>query len=303
MGLFYGIVTGDTAFMDAIVVTTSELLEQPALSLTHPSGAQATVLLYGGHLVSYRTAGGDELLYLSPQATAANGKAVRGGVPVIFPSFDRRGPEPGVPRHGFARTQPFERGETLADGVELLLRDDETTRAVFPHGFALKLRISLAAEAVCMGVVIENRAERAFSLTAALHTYLRVSDVGQVVVRGLEGHRYEDKVRGGEQAEERAPELQIVGEVDRIYSDVQSMTLRDGERTLRVVQRGFPDAVVWNPGPDLAAGMADLPDDGYRNMLCIEAAAALQPVFLRPAEAFYGEQRIIVGKAVSPHAV
>ena len=84
-----------------------DVLGQPALKIQSPDGAQATVLLHGGHLVSWKPAGGEEQLYLSPTAVAGQGQAIRGGVPVIFPQFEQRGPDVSLPRHGLARTRTW----------------------------------------------------------------------------------------------------------------------------------------------------------------------------------------------------
>ena len=85
----------------------TEVLGQPALCVRAPDGAQATVLLHGGHVVSWIPAGADEQLYLSPAAgleALQSGQAIRGGVPVIFPQFAERGD--GM-RHGFARVSSW----------------------------------------------------------------------------------------------------------------------------------------------------------------------------------------------------
>ena len=44
-----------------------------AIALHAPDGARATVLLHGGHLVSWLPAGGAEQLYLSPKSGFAAG--------------------------------------------------------------------------------------------------------------------------------------------------------------------------------------------------------------------------------------
>jgi glucose-6-phosphate 1-epimerase len=48
--------------------------------------------------------------------------------------------------------------------------------------------------------------------------------------------------------------------------------------------------VVWNPGPDKAAAMADLPDDDWLRMLCIEAACIGQPITLAPGQEWAARQ-------------
>lgn len=61
-----------------------------------------TVYQQGAHLTSWRTELGEEHLYTSPKAVYADGKAIRGGVPLIFPQFSDLGPLPVS--HGFLRT-------------------------------------------------------------------------------------------------------------------------------------------------------------------------------------------------------
>ena len=50
------------------------------------------------------------------------------------------------------------------------------------------------------------------------------------------------------------------------------VVLDDGTQRLELTQSGFADLIVWNPGANDAAQLADLPDDGYRSFLCVEAA-------------------------------
>ena len=51
-----------------------------------PSGDSVDILLYGATVVSWKSNGGDtENLWLSEKAALDGSKAVRGGVPVVFP--------------------------------------------------------------------------------------------------------------------------------------------------------------------------------------------------------------------------
>jgi glucose-6-phosphate 1-epimerase len=108
----------------------------PAVALRASDGARATILLHGGHLVSWIPAGGDEQLYVSPTSQYGEGQAVRGGVPVIFPQFSNRGT---LPRHGLLRTRGWELGETVSHGghAQAVLRftANDDTRALWPHYF------------------------------------------------------------------------------------------------------------------------------------------------------------------------
>jgi hypothetical protein len=71
------------------------------VTLQHPSGASAIVYLWGATLTSYRTATGVENIFVSPGALFDGKKAIRGGVPVVFPQFGQ--PSKAMPQHGFAR--------------------------------------------------------------------------------------------------------------------------------------------------------------------------------------------------------
>jgi len=43
---------------------------------------------------------------------------------------------------------------------------------------------------------------------------------------------------------------------------------------IRIRAEGSASAVVWNPWQAVAAGMADLGDEDYHRMLCVETANA-----------------------------
>src|SRR5712691_517708 len=65
--------------------------------------AEADLYLQGAHLTHWTPSGQQPVLFVSPKNLFAPGKAIRGGVPVIFPWFGpRRDGKPG-PAHGFAR--------------------------------------------------------------------------------------------------------------------------------------------------------------------------------------------------------
>lgn len=268
-----------------------------ALELTAPDGARATVLRHGGHLLSWVPAGGTEQMYLSPRSAFAPGQAVRGGVPVIFPQFSARGP---LPRHGFARTRLWQTVRAESNDREavavLRLSDDDATRALWPHAFALELTVRLRGNELGLQLACHNQGVEAFSFTAALHTYFQVDRLAAVEVRGLSGLSYWDAVDDTLKIDPAAT-LQPLGDVDRIYQDVRGeLLLHEAgaatHRQLRLRQDGFEDVVVWNPGPHKCASLSDMPADGYEHMLCIEAARVARPVLLAPEANWSGTQHL-----------
>jgi len=266
----------------------------PRIVLAHASGARAEVYPRGAHVARWTDAAGDDLLFLSTRTRFAPGVALRGGIPVVFPQFADRGP---LPKHGFARTAPWERVEegTDADGAafaRLRLVDSEATRALWPHPFRAELRVSLS-DTLAVALRVTNTGPEPLSFTCALHTYLRVDDVRRAAVEGLRGVRYLDKVRGGEWTVETRDAVAVEGEVDRVYAGAPSrLVVRDGARTVVVETEGFADAVVWNPWAEGARSLPDLADEEYLRMLCVEPASVETPVHLPPGGGWTGVQRL-----------
>ena len=281
------------------MIKPTTVLGQPAMWLRAPDGAELTVLLHGGHIVSWIPAGDQERLYLSPDAVAGPGQAVRGGIPVIFPQFSQRGP---LPRHGLARDRAWtwvegaQRGDVVI-GV-LRLTDDEATRTVWPHRFEAELSFSFSGLQLDVELAITNTGEpgkdTAFEFRAALHSYLLVDDVRRAKLAGLFGVKYLDKLTGAEQHQEMDP-FSFAGEIDRIYFDTApvgagTQTLSTSMGRMLITREGFDDVVVWNPGPAKAADMDDLPDDDWLRLLCVEAAAIGTPITLAPGQEWVARQ-------------
>ncbi len=269
-----------------------------AIQLTAPDGASATLSLYGGQVLSWKPAGAAEQLYLSARSEYVPGKAIRGGVPVCFPQFAERGP---LPKHGFARTLPWELvsqevGKDDALAV-LRLRDSDATRAVWPHAFELELSVRVSGRLLDIELACENTGDAPLQFTTALHTYLRVADLDAVSVEGLSGLRYFDSIKQAEALQRM--DLLLTGEkgvldLDRIYFGVKERPLLVAEerRQVLIKQQGFDDAVVWNPGPERCAKLADMPPEGWSEMLCVEAANIGRPIELQPGESWVGRQSL-----------
>ena len=270
----------------------------PVVDLLAPDGARARVSLQGGHILSWQPAGAREQLYLSPRSEFVAGKAIRGGVPVCFPQFAERGP---LVKHGFARTLPWElvsHDTGKEDSLAVLrLRDSEATRAVWPHAFELELSVRIGGRELDIELACENLGDAPLQFTAALHTYLRVADLDDVSVEGLAGLRYWDSIKQAEALQRM--DLLLTGEkgvldLDRIYFGVNERPLLVTEDRRQVVirQQGFEDAVVWNPGPERCAKLADMPPEGWSEMLCVEAASIGRPVVLQAGESWVGRQSL-----------
>jgi glucose-6-phosphate 1-epimerase len=261
--------------------------EEDLVRIQSPEGAAAVIHLQGAHVLSWLTPGGKERLYLSPAAVFRQGVAVRGGVPVVFPQFSGLGP---LPKHGFARTERWQLLETGAGWASLLLKDNETTRALWPFAFELVLAMKLAAASLVLELKVHNTGTEAFPFMAALHPYFAVADVLQTQVTGLQRLRYTDDVTMLKNIDGE-PVVSFGTDVDRLYHDA-------GGRVLRVAgyeftQSGFADSVIWNPGPVTGAKIQDLAQpEGWRSFVCVEAAQVVKPMLLAPGAEWYGTQQV-----------
>jgi glucose-6-phosphate 1-epimerase len=269
---------------------------QPAVRIALPGGDSCTVALHGAHVLSWTTADGVERLYLSPDARFDGQSAIRGGVPICWPQFNMRGP---LPKHGFVRNVAWqaesEEGDAKRRTLVLSLHSNEATRAIWPHSFRARLTVSLAPRQLRIALTIDNTSSGPWSFAAALHSYLRVDEVTTARVEGLQGANRWDAVRDDRHVE-LAPALGFGTEFDSVYAaPARPLRLAQPSGTLEISQSAScSETVVWNPGPLLSAKLEDLPDDGWRHMLCIEAARIDEPVLLAPGAQWQGWQQLHV---------
>ena len=243
--------------------------------------AEGHVYLHGAHVTHHRAAGQRPLLFLSERSQFATGKAIRGGVPVIFPWFGARAGHPEAPDHGFARIREWvmDSVEQANDGsvaVTLAFEADDTTRRTWPYEFRVRHRV-MFGERLEMTIQVENRSGQPFHFEEALHTYVRVGDVSQVSIAGLGGSVYIDKTDDMKRKTLATGPLRLNGTTDRVFLDTRSTcTVTDPvlERRIVVEKTGSATTVVWNPWHEKASAMADLGDVQWRSMLCVEAANA-----------------------------
>jgi D-hexose-6-phosphate mutarotase len=255
-------------------------------------GARAGGELYlqGAQLTGWQPHGAAPVLFLSRRAIYATGKAIRGGVPLVFPWFGPHATHPGAPMHGFARSRPWRliRSGSGPDGavvLELALEDDATTRALWPSTFRLGYRVEVGAT-LSLALEVLNTSAAPFTFETALHTYLAVGDVTAVSVTGLEETSYIDKVDAMARKRQGAAPLRLTGETDRVFLGTRARcVVADPVLGRRVVvdKAGSATTVAWNPWAAKAAGIADLEPDDWRRMLCVETAnAADDAVTLAP---------------------
>jgi len=246
--------------------------------------AISNIVLQGAHVATFQPRGEEPVIWLSPNAKFAPGKSIRGGVPVCWPWFGPHQTDSKLPGHGFARTVPWELLETkaLEDGSTFLrfgLIENDTTRAQWPHPSTVQLEVTVG-KSLRVELVTANTGSQPFELGEALHTYLQISDIANMTIRGLEGCEYNDKV--GETARRMQQDgIVISSEVDRVYVNTEADCVIEDKglkRAIRIRKQGSRSTVVWNPWTEKAEKMGDFGEKLHRDMVCVESANALENV-------------------------
>jgi glucose-6-phosphate 1-epimerase len=222
--------------------------------------------------------------------------AMRGGVPVCFPQFNQRGPmAERLPKHGFARNLPWQADAPVLthDSAQLCLhlQDNARTRVWWPQAFALQLHITLRPGALRIGLNVHNTDTQPLAFSGALHTYLAVPDVTRAQLQGLGGQAEWDAVANTHAS--AADMLQFAAEFDRVYA-ASPQALRLNDHLYIQQSASWANTVVWNPAQALCQSLADMPEDGWRHMLCVEAAQVYEPITLPAGGSWEGWQQLTV---------
>lgn len=257
-------------------------------------GVRITACRRGAHLMTWTTEG-VERLWMSPLSRPGQEEALRGGVPVLFPQFGTFG---ALPKHGFARTAEWQEAAVAATpdraALAFELSDSEATRAIWPHPFRARLEVDASATELRIGLFVDNPSHETERFTAGLHTYFAVADP-DAWIEGLNGmHAWDgdstDAPRFSVRLGERVRALDTQDLV--VQGAVAPLVLHDSELgDLHVAGRGFPNRVVWNPGP--GHGLSDVADGDEARFVCIETIA-VAPIPLPGGGTWEGRQRVFL---------
>lgn len=238
----------------------------------------AALTLHGAHLIHFQKKQEPAIIWLSKTAIFDSKKAIRGGVPVCWPWFGPADSHLGenLPAHGIARTSKWDLINTQesSDGVviELQLKSTEASLKIWPHDFELTLVITLNNECK-LALTTENKGNKPFTYGGALHTYLNISSPESVNITGL-NQQFTNSLNN------KCPEigdttLLIDKAIDSIYKKSNvDIHLKDAQfqRDLTICNTGNNAEVLWSPWIEGAEAFADMPDNGYQTMFCIESA-------------------------------
>lgn len=252
------------------------------------SESRVEIYLFGATVTSWISSG-VERLFVSDKAVWNGEKAIRGGIPLVFPQFGQ--PDTTLAQHGFARTSLWDWscscGESESGKVVFTLKDSAVTQRVWPHAFQLLYTVELTPASLRCQLLVRNPEGSAgsFPCQALLHTYVRLPhEITDLKVLGFQGHRYVDKMTAGEVHEETREIVTIDCETDRIYLSSSSVEIPDltllskGAPFMTVAKKAFmedvqplaADVVFWNAWVDKSASLPDLGEGAYKSYVCVE---------------------------------
>jgi len=232
--------------------------------------AEAQIYPHGAHIAHWAPRGHRPMLFMSSRSVFEPGKAIRGGVPIVFPWFGPRSDGKPGPAHGYARTSLWE-VESAADlgdegfRIALLLPSDDVR---FTATFGTKLEMSLE---------VPNHSDLPLHFEEALHSYFSVSDIRDIAVQGLEGTTYIDQPDGFSRKVQPDEPIRFAKETDQVHLNTTSnCTIADPgwNRSIVIRKTGSQTTVVWNPWVAKTATLNDMAPDEWQRMVCVETANA-----------------------------
>ena len=158
---------------------------------------------FGACLLSYKTGAGRECVFLSRDAKLDGSKAVRGGIPLVFPQFGQ--PDKSMPQHGFFRTNfwkvdessVFDNEESAGITYTLELKDVKNSRGGLwdentEFDCSCSYHVEITGKTFSTRIEIKNTGGKEIPFQTLLHTYYLVDgkaalDGSNCYVTGLEG--------------------------------------------------------------------------------------------------------------------
>ncbi|KAG7337017.1 aldose 1-epimerase [Nitzschia inconspicua] len=243
--------------------------------VTHSaSGASCKIHDFGACLISYQTGAGRECLFVSRDAKMDGSKAIRGGVPLVFPQFGQ--PDKSMPQHGFLRTNywtvdessAFDTKESAGITYTLQLKDAKAARGGIwdeqtMFDCTCLYHVMIDGTKLTTTLEIQNTSTKRFSFKhCCIPTILWMGNKLWM--------------------DQNATSKVWKGETDRVYNppvgkDMVEVTIGVGKgKELKLTAVGTVDGkkkpvscVVWNPYIEKARGLSDFGDDQYQEMIVL----------------------------------
>ncbi|KAJ7253547.1 galactose mutarotase-like protein [Mycena rebaudengoi] len=315
---------GDTAFKSRspcplFLNFTMPIEKGEKIIVLQKQDASVEIYLYGATVTSWQ-AGGVERFWMSGAAVLDGSGPIRGGIPIGFPIF-ATDVHPDYPElggaHGFARTNIWSLDDTVLETATEIkatfrLSQNESIAKLFPHPFELVYEVTLTATALTCVLHITNPASPTsapWRFNTVLHTYYKVPAALKAGISPLKGTPYIDRLDGMKHKVQEDDTAAVLVETARAY-DLSArneefavhLSYGDGAKdALKIVSRGYTDAVFWNPRDVVGSTIFDMSKGGWDEFICWEPGVVSSFVGLKPGETFTGVQHVeVVPAEVAP---
>lgn len=222
----------------------------------------------GAQVTSWRPAAlaGEEVFFMASETPW--GSEVHGGIPICWPWLGRR---EGLPIHGLVRYMKWRRVE-IAESKGLSFETEATpeSRTIWPHGFRLRVTMSLPAPNRLEVELTESNTDNVpFESGFGFHPYILVADSCDVELDG-------DRVSRPN------------GETFKFAADGKAHGLTDVRRKRRykVSADGIDMWYLWNAGVECTPMLKTLAPDDWKHFFCLE------PLRFKPLSLAPGESRV-----------
>ncbi len=258
------------AFAACIMAATATFAERIELKTDY---ATCVVETRGARIMSFKPAGGEEVIWNAEPEQVEAEKWAHGGIPACWPWFGVNGK---VDIHGTAWREEFKvisKVETGGRAKLVLALDGPAARLEYTVDLydALKLEMKTV-----------NTSKEPFKFSAAFHPYFRVGDVTKCSVGGVNAEFKESAF---------TKPISLVEPIDDVFpadkSSCSVYRLADPvlDRTIYIFAENSTRVNVWNPGaPKDTPGF--IPGESWRNFACVEPVlgSVAEPVTLKPGD-------------------
>jgi glucose-6-phosphate 1-epimerase len=280
--------------------------------IQHDKGAYVELLLYGATVISWKsgTKGNPvaaERLFVSTAAVLDGSKAVRGGIPVVFPCF---GPpthpqHSKLPQHGFARSEVWKWDQILTDNdaevsVQLTLEPTPSIAEKYNKPFKLAFIVKLTEYQLTTELHVRNTSNTdVLEFQALFHNYIRAPS-RQVLVSSLQHRSYYDKTAPTEEGrstskKETRESVDVKNYTDSVYENVSQqyqITWPLGGVEMRTSE--LKDLVIWNPQEQVGSKLVDMEEGGWEKFVCVEPGYVRGFIQASPGKTWVGTQALSV---------
>jgi glucose-6-phosphate 1-epimerase len=249
----------------------------------------------GAQILHYQPTGQRSVFWVNTPLAKSVNAAARGGAPLCWPWFGPHSNDPNQVNHGTARTAFWKlnnlRLEENNEGSNKVTSLEFIPASKISTAFEVVFEVVISARDLTMKIITSNITDQAQGLTQAIHSYFNVANSEEIIVKGLKGCDYLDKLADNK-LNIQQEQLSDISAVDSIYKHQGEVVIVDKglAREIVITKAGSGSTVVWNPGANAKHYSIE---QGQKAFICVEAAnTAHENLTVEPREKVELLQRI-----------